>query len=748
MYSRIVEKMRRTIYIFLMLSVLLVQYGCTEQMEFPSEQREGMVSMSLVPEAMTATKVVPDDMNEGTVSGYQIADFWMFEYDDKGKITGSPRYFEMGSDDNQHDIPVPVILPPAGYTYKCIIIANTHDENFAAGLSDYSTLAAMQKEYAEVSSYSDLYQENGDFHDLMMNGSVDITSTSAEISCSLYRNVARLDVSLLNGSSSDIILNSVQLRSVSDHLFYFDQAYAANQVPSPTESQSGFGNLPIIQIASGGSGTTHDFTFYLPRNLRGTNISLDEEGKNVDAPNHATYLEVMATYADTRSPLRYRFYIGKNMVNDFNVVPNHHYSLSINFSNSGNQYTDSRIEDLGTIFLAESNSYMIHPLSIDAQALYAIPLSRINKFWKSDAGKENPDYLDYTLDSSTQWEAEVIWQDCNRRVINFCSAEGEYENGNTSYTGQGPGYLYFKPTRSAYDNPCNVIIGVKRKGASASDGYMWSWHLWMTDYDPDEDVGGWVDGKYIYPVEGGEVHRYAGTYWINNYYNKYMMDRNLGARSASREDGLVNNAGFSTQFGRKDALPMSSAYKMYDIEGNDLGDCIVKEVGPVPMYKGVMYPTTFYKMAGTDVSQMGDWVKDNAYEATMWNDISGGADPKSIFDPCPTGWRLPSGQVWQNFKIGGKINAVPDSWDGVTDGWDLYIGEAGYSETAFFPSAGWRGLNSGNIEFQNASEYWSYESKNVKTGVNLYMREMLDANFAIPSYNFKSYGMSIRCIRE
>ena len=707
-----------------------------------------MVSMSLVPEAMIATKVVPDNMNEGTGPDYKVTDFWMFEYDEKGKITGSPRYFELGSDDNQNDIPVPVILPPAGYTYKCIIIANTHDENFAAGLSDYSTLAAMQKEHKEVSLYSDMYQEDGDAHDLLMNGSVDITSTSAEISCLLHRNVARLDVSLLNGNSSDVILNSVQIRSVSDRFFYFDQAYAGNPAPSPVESQSSFDNLPIIQLASGGSGTTHEFTFYLPRNLRGTNMSLDEEGKNVDAPNHATYLEVMATDADTGSPLRYRFYIGKNMVNDFNVVPNYHYSLTVNFTNGGNQYTDSRIEDLGTVFLTESNSYMIHPLSIDAQAIYAIPLSRINRFWTSDAGKECPDYQNYTLDSSTQWEAEVIWQDCDRRVINFCSSEGEYEIGNTSYSGQGPGYLYFKPTRAAYDNPCNVIIGVKRKGAAASEGYMWSWHLWMTDYDPDEDVGGWVDGKYVYPVEGGEVHRYAGIYWVNNYYNKYMMDRNLGARSASREDGLVNNAGFATQFGRKDVLPMSNACRMCDIDGNDLGNCIVREVGPVPMYKGVMFPTTFYMTTGSAASPLGDWVKDNVYAFMMWNDISGGADSKSIFDPCPTGWRLPTSQTWQNFSSGGKINAVPDSWDGITDGWDLYIGEKGYLETAFYPSAGWRGLNSGNIEFTNASEYWSSDVKNAKNGVNMYLRDLIGSNFAIPSHNYKSYGMSIRCIRE
>lgn len=737
-------------YLYKLLNIFLFSFllaGCAEFDIQPSEETDDLVTLSLLMEDMVSVKAVPPDTDEGEGDSYCVSDFWMFEYKSDGTIAGSPRYFEVDGDTD--DIPVPVLLPPAGATYKCIIIANTHDSNFTSGLTDFSTLTAMQKEYRNISRYSDLYQVNGDVSDLLMNGSVDISSNSAEISCVLYRNVARLDVSLVNDASSGIIINSIQVKNVCDHMFYYDRAYSGAQTPSPTTAQSGFVNMPVIQVDAGGSSTVNDFRFYLPRNMRGTNQSLDESGKNSGAPEHSTYIEVMATNAASDSPLRYRFYPGKNMVNDFNIEPNHHYSLTINFSGIGDQYIDNRVEDMSSVVLEESNSYIIHPLPTDAQVTYAVPLSRINRFWESGVGMMNPDYQNYVLDASVEWVAEVIWQDYGGRVIEFCDHDGTVRAGDVNFEGKGEGFFYFKPVKAAFGHPCNVIIGVKRKGASVEEGYMWSWHLWLTDYDPDEEVGSWETGKYIYEVEGGAVHRYAGTYWMNNHYNKYIMDRNLGARSAERSAGLAENAGFATQFGRKDVLPMSGSYQMYDINGAEIADCIKKVVGPVDMYQGVMNPTTFYMTMGTISSPHGDWIRNNAYGSTGWNNIGGVMGQKSIFDPCPPGWTLPKKGTWQNFAGDGQINAVPDSWSGVTNGWDLYIGEGPSSGTAFYPAAGWRNLSSGTLGFQQASEYWSSEpSSNVVSGQNLYLRNSLYDSYGIPSANYRSYGMSIRCIQE
>ena len=723
--------------------------GCEKPFADQSDERDGVVSVCLIPEAMVLTKVVPGNMEEGEEANYKVSDFWLFEYKNDGKIAGSPRYFEIGKDDDLSNMPVPVIMPPSGKTYKCVIIANTHDEFFTSTLTDFSTYDAFQKEFLSVRNYTDLYQVDGTSADLLMNGVTNITSGSREISCTLYRNVAKLSLNLINAASSGLILNSVQIRNVSDHMFFFDQAYSGKTAPCPTEEQSGFMDLPKVQITSGNSGTSHDYTFYLPRNMRGTNLSVDKEGKNINAPDYATFVEIFATVAEINTPMRYRFYLGKNMVNDFNLEPNHHYTLNIDFENIGDQYTDSRVEDMGLIYLDESNSYMLHPQSSESHITYAIPLSRINRFWKSDAGRQNPDYENYTLDASVQWEAEVIWQDINKRVINFCSNDGNFTEGNISYSGRGEGYIYFKLTSAAIGSPCNVIIGIKRKGATAAEGYMWSWHLWMTDYDPDQGVGSWVEGKYSYAVEGGAVHRYGGTFWQTNYHNKFIMDRNLGARSASRADKLVKNAGLGAQFGRKDPIPLVENYPMYDIRGNSIAECIKKVVGPVHIYDAVINPTTFYAVPVTGSSSV-EWVANNNYYNCIWNDISGSTEGKSFFDPCPVGWKIPSMNVWENFKGDTKLNAVEGSWSGSTNGWELYLGENGSSETTFYPATGWRNLTDGNMNATNYTEYWSSDPTTTSkhTAHNLYLSTGITYTSGIPSSNYKSYGMAIRCIQE
>lgn len=123
---------------------------------------------------------------------------------------------------------------------------------------------------------------------------------------------------------------------------------------------------------------------------------------------------------------------------------------------------------------------------------------------------------------------------------------------------------------------------------------------------------------------------------------------------------------------------------------------------------------------------------------------------KSMFDPCPVDWCLPPKNIWQNFAGDGHINAVSGSWSGTTNGWDLYIGDTGSSDTAFYPAAGWRNLSNGVFGFNEATEYWSAEAYSGESGHNLYLRNLYDSSgtYGIPSANYKSYGMSIRCITD
>ena len=747
-------------YIFTCM-ILLSSLSCKTDVLYPScEEVEVMLVLDSEPlrHVGDVTKAAPDNVEDGAGTGYLVEDFWLFEYNSNGLLVGRPRYYENVSS----GVNVSVLRPSSG-TYKCYIIANTHNPALLAEIGGYKTASDLRQAFQAIDSYADLYQKgsSGSSYDLLMSGVVEVgVDTGTGLVCSLKRNVAKVTLDISNGSDSQITLNTIQWKNVSDHLFYADVMYDGASGPSPTERESGFINLEVedIELAEGGSKT---LTYYLPRNMRGRSGSASQSSdKNLNAPSIATYLEVMATNNNTGTSLRYRFYPGKDMLTSFDLEPNCHYHMPLTFNSKGSE-EDSRVEDMGLIHLGDANSYIINPMGSVAQTMYSVPVSgRVNKFWNSSEGRKvGASYADHMIGDDTDWIAEIIWQDVPQKVFLFCDENGrEFAGGQFSATGQK--LLYFRTTQAAYNNPCNVLIGVRKADSS---NYLWSWHIWITDYNPDQNIGGWKDGLFSYPVDGGYLHRYSGTYWSNRLNGKYIMDRNIGARSASRDAGLINNAGMGYQFGRKDPFPMVKNYPFYDKDGNRISfsgtntDPIGKSDGPAWMYQSVYNPTIFYK----DPYPHEDWVKNEDIYRYAWNDIDGKSSGKSFFDPCPPGWKLPEKGTWDYLTLSVMIE---DSWSsGPTLGWDLYMGPSGDSETVFFPIAGWRGLDNGTIGYNQSASSTNYiftriwNSTPVSTNktsayfINL-GRGNASVNYApnvTPNAtNYRSYANSVRCIQE
>lgn len=751
--------MNRFCSYFICVFVMLCLAACERGLyEGDGEAADVLLKFEAEPEITVGdgTKAAPDGVTEGTGQGYVVSDFWMFEYNSNGLLVGKPRYYENAS----AGVTVSVFRPSSGI-YKCYVIANTHNPGFLAEIDDYSTESALKKAYRKVNSYDDLWQDGtvqGEY-DLLMSGVMEIGSDAgSSLTCKLKRNVAKLTLTLVNAAGSQVTLNTVQLKNVPDHLFYADVMYEGASKPSPGESESGFVSLDAETINLT-EGSSISMVYYLPRNMRGDSGSASvSSDKNKNAPGTASYVEIMATNDNTATSLRYRFYIGKDMLDNFDVEPNYHYVLPVTFNNKGSE-TDSRVEDMGLVHLEDANSYILQPLSTVAQTMYTIPVSgRVNKFWNSSEGKKiGSSYSDYLIGIDTEWVAEIIWQDVPQKVLLFCDENGkEFDDGVFSTVGDE--LLYFRLTQAAFNNPCNVLIGVKKKDASS---YMWSWHVWITDYDPDQNVDDWKDNQYSYTVTGGNVHRYSGTYWNQNLSGKYIMDRNLGARSALRSAGLMNNAGFGYQFGRKDPFPMVRFYPFYDKDGNQitfngtsLGDPIAKTDGPAWMYQSIQNPAVYYN----DPSPHEDWLKNEDIYTYIWNDIDGKSTGKSFFDPCPPGWKIPEKGTWDGLSTAVLIES---SWSsGATLGWDLYMGPKEASETVFFPIAGWRNLSNGAIGYNQSVKDDNYiftrlwvSKPNGKTSaffINLgrTSAENNPPNVSPNASNFRSYGNSVRCIQE
>ena len=129
----------------------------------------------------------------------------------------------------------------------------------------------------------------------------------------------------------------------------------------------------------------------------------------------------------------------------------------------------------------------------------------------------------------------------------------------------------------------------------------------------------------IQPAE----HRYA-----NNAGT--MMDRNLGATCAV--PGEVGALGMFYQWGRKDPFIGSSAIDKYVQAGSTNPWNKVAEANGVEIEFTIMNPTTLVVHTGSGR----DWK--TTIDGNLWN-IN-----KSIYDPCPPGWRVPTGGangIWE-----------------------------------------------------------------------------------------------------
>lgn len=308
-----------------------------------------------------------------------------------------------------------------------------------------------------------------------------------------------------------------------------------------------------------------------------------------------------------------------------------HYHYTINQSESEVE-SDYTIE--GT-----ANCYMIHPTGSD-QVIYIPVEGRINYFWRYYADN-NETYKDRLLPTD-EWSAEVLWYDLEVSISGFSveRVTSGFEPNESLVTPRSAPNFVTKGARSAMKitlpkeiTEGNILIAVE-----LDCDILWSWHLWITDYNPDEIVSGSVaqDGQYEYCVDGqeGAVHRYSDSgLWGSLYSGKFMMDRNLGSRGSEffNKTGVVHY-----QFGRKDPFPIRSS------ESPDV------ETDRVSFAEAVQHPTTFYIQTSRPYSWCNDKVENS--DQYLWDDKNVLNTPtssgKSIFDPSPLGWRVPRNETY------------------------------------------------------------------------------------------------------
>ncbi len=661
------------------------------------------------------------------------------------------------------------------------VVANVGD--IRSKYTANTTLQEFQSSFYEMGTESSVTTGS----DLPMIGYYTGTAMPGLYSVSLTRLVAKVTFSCtvnLQNTGDAFAIQSVRLYSTA----------AVAQLRTPTGVYPGNTSVDgdkYVDYAAESSYTSGSVvTWYVPENLKGTvgSIGTEEDKTKASAPAYSTYIEVEGIYTFSNGRVEYatyRFYPGNNLTTDFNLNRNTSYAISMTIK--GLNELDSRIslpenlclDDYGQA--ATANCYIVN----DPAQIYQFnatvmgngkttPAATISGVLYNGTAytQEAPAIVPTTLAPTS---AFVIWETGNKGDV--------IEDGSLRLINNT--YLLFKTANNNING--NALIGVK----DANGTLLWSWHIWKTDYAPNVYDANTYD---TYTTRTIDTATYADYNSIPPRSFK-MMKYNLGAKETSNWSALATNAGdlgLFYQWGRKDpflgeqgwtnillsdttlnAIRMGSTnavgYEWRDgckSESTDYAAAILNTDATVGGYSGAnasieyarQHPTHFI---GASLNVF-DWLnvtdRDNQRDNLWGNPNPTGKKPntelgsKSIYDPCPIGWRVPPSDSFTGFTTTGTSTYNDATSDSLVvslfdRGWIFYTSDE-KSESSFWPALGIRNRNNGKlilVNFQGRYNSSSYGASDYAYCVALGFTETGIHTLGVSAL---ALGTSIRCARE
>lgn len=402
-----------------------------------------------------------------------------------------------------------------------------------------------------------------------------------------------------------------------------------------------------------------------------------------------------------------------------------YYTLPLNatvFVNNGATVEDKTPADAEPVAGQPSNCYMIN-----AAKTYSFDATVIGN---GDAGIIDGAGFHATSASIDPKSAKLMWEDSEGFISGVSLVKGK---------------VHF----TAEKNVGNAMIAV----FDGAGTVLWSWHIWgVGDTMPEDE----------------EVSNQATISANSTLKVKYtVMDRTLGA--------LSKTSYFTTlyQWGRKDPIPNSTVYYVDGQSAEIETTYPVHKPGSAAdatILTSIQHPECIiddYK------GQAGDWLasdKTNNYNL-LWGDNNttyvfnkskpaagkGWTNGKTIYDPCPSGYRVSSKFAWTGFCGSSSGDTKNIDYINFVKYENGYYFKKNSSDVVgiYFPMTGSRGCKTGSLwvgsgasaysSLNHDASYWaSAPSQNLGKGA----RMSISPYVASPSSSTQTSANSINTVDE
>lgn len=630
-----------------------------------------------------------------------LADMWIVQFDNNGLFL-KKQYFTTIVPDA---LDVPLVANVTGATSNIYFLVN-----IGASLSyptDEANFKTMVKNIANEASLFTV-SETGMKCIPMLGKLTGVTVPASGFldkpTIALTRMLVKLELKYT--VTADFTVEGIRLCNVPTTLCYAPPATATSTATSTSALQ----NLAIEVPADGKTGT---LTFYAPENQRGygTNATTNERMKSGVAG--ATYFEFSGhtVGAAGGDKLLYVLYPGENNYNGYNLVRNTFYKVTTEIKDIS--VSDSRVK------IAErSNCYLIKPgetVEISAQ--------RANQ--SNELGIQIPD-----VTVASAWAPSIYWQ----------TSAGLVTVDNSSVT-KG----YFKVTAPNATTEGSAQIAIKDNTGKI----LWTFHIWVLSADMENATNQNTHNGFTY------------------------MDRNLGAQKAATTSPLVEfryTAGFSYQWGRKDPFMYgngisnsTTSMPLYDAAGATFTAPVPADITTVSIpndvstrnynndaLKGSDIPVAVFYATKYPSLLISSW-----YGATATNktDVKSGSDAwggepgqqKSVYDPCPVGWRVPSGKK-ASYTYTSPWTTTFITAPGTTQ---VNGNSAKLTGGGVYPLAGLRTASTGEITGGGYDGYcWSATTNATDVARAQHLRITLYDNSVSDTSDAKSWTYNVRCVKN
>ena len=275
----------------------------------------------------------------------------------------------------------------------------------------------------------------------------------------------------------------------------------------------------------------------------------------------------------------------------------------------------------------------------------------------------------------------------------------------------------------------NAVIAAYDNGGKI----LWSWHIWVcSGYDPEASAQVYLEREGQYDKDGN-----LKSIKLTGKTVATVMDRNLGALSAT--PGTVGALGLFYQWGRKDPFLGSSinyyAQSQPFAVGSPSTPGTTKAYGRVSVQYSVENPMTFVTVSNSD------W--QNSSNDPLWS-----ATSKTIYDPCPAGWMVPSGGTNGLWAKSCGVTYMPEAkYDGTNLGVSYTNFTAANAGPVWIPFAG--DIQEGSGTLNGVGGYlrvWSATASNATKAYALYQGK--SDTFNVVATYVKAEGCSVRCVKE